>query len=483
MDPRLKMGTNLLFFQLGIVLLIVSGSLGAPRSDLVKKLPGQPKDVSFNQYAGYVTINADKALFYYFVEADTDRPTSRPLALWLTGGPGCSSLGFGALEEHGPFRPKGDILVKDLYSWNKETNVLYVESPIGVGFSYSNNTKDYQNFNDAQAAEDNLAFILNWYKKFPEFKDVDFYITGESYAGHYVPQLTALVLDYNKNHRKPINLKGISLGNPFVDIDISINNGEFLWSHGQISDRTYKFTRKVCNTSRQWYEIYGNDTLSADCAKVSAMVDMEMGSVDPYDAISDDCVSYRRMQSSTLQNKVSRFFKKIPQKGVDPCIDAEVHTYLNRKDVQKALHANTSGRLPGPWDSCYGPLGYDSRDRLINIIPILSNLLKAGVRVILYGGDQDSVVPFMATRTIADRLAKELHLSTIIPYRTWYDHKQIAGWTQAYGHARKNGKNNTILTFATVRGAAHEVPYTNPSEALTLYRSFIRGLPLPLPTM
>ncbi|GLJ42542.1 hypothetical protein SUGI_0881990 [Cryptomeria japonica] len=345
---------SLLFFQLGIVLLIVSSALGAPESDLVEKLPGQTTDVRFKQYAGYIAINSEKALFYYFVEADTYRPTSSPLALWLTGGPGCSSLGYGAFEEHGPFRPKGDLLVEDIYSWNRETNVLYVESPIGVGFSYSNNSNDYQILKDVSAAEDNLAFILNWYKKFPEFRNVDFYITGESYAGHYVPQLTALVVDYNqKKNRKPINLKGISLGNPFLDIEISISNGEYLWSHGLISDRTYKFTQKVCNTSRQWIEEFGNGILSDACSNVSLMVDFETGNVNAYDVILDDCVSNSQMQTRALKRKHTKFQKKISQNdGVDVCIENEIIAYINRDDVQKALHANISGNLPGPRNLC-----------------------------------------------------------------------------------------------------------------------------------
>ncbi|KAH9317533.1 hypothetical protein KI387_004572, partial [Taxus chinensis] len=121
MDFRLQNGRSDALLQLGILflLLIVHTAIAAPESDLVEKLPGQTQSVSFKLYAGYININADKALFYYFVEADNARPKSTPLALWLTGGPGCSSLGYGAFKEHGPFRPKGDILLEDKYSWNR----------------------------------------------------------------------------------------------------------------------------------------------------------------------------------------------------------------------------------------------------------------------------------------------------------------------------------------------------------------------------
>ncbi|KAG4925262.1 hypothetical protein JHK87_050802 [Glycine soja] len=87
------------------------------------------------------------ALFYYFVESKTD-PASKPLVLWLNGGPGCSSLGVGAFSENGPFRPNGEVLIKNEYSWNKETNMLYLETPVGEGFSYAKGGSSYDSAND-----------------------------------------------------------------------------------------------------------------------------------------------------------------------------------------------------------------------------------------------------------------------------------------------------------------------------------------------
>lgn len=89
-------------------------------------------------------------------------------------------------------------------------NVLFLESPAGVGFSYSNTTADFVSGGDAGTAIDNYAFLVNWLERFPEYKDRDFYISGESYAGHYVPQLAHTILYHNKKAGKTIvNLKGI----------------------------------------------------------------------------------------------------------------------------------------------------------------------------------------------------------------------------------------------------------------------------------
>ena len=87
-----------------------------------------------------------------------------------------------------------------------------MESPAGVGFSYSNTTSDYDKSGDARTAADSYTFLVNWLERFPEYKTRDFFITGESYAGHYVPQLAQLILQNNKiTNQTVINLRGIAV--------------------------------------------------------------------------------------------------------------------------------------------------------------------------------------------------------------------------------------------------------------------------------
>lgn len=112
------------------ILCILVVSLGAcfasvqeQLNDRITQLPGQPENAGFNQYSGYVTVNkkAGRALFYWLTESPANRgPKSRPLVLWLNGGPGCSSVAYGAAEEIGPFhiRPDGKTLYLNPYAWN-----------------------------------------------------------------------------------------------------------------------------------------------------------------------------------------------------------------------------------------------------------------------------------------------------------------------------------------------------------------------------
>ncbi|OAY43329.1 serine carboxypeptidase-like 45 isoform X2 [Manihot esculenta] len=439
------------------LLFLAAESTSEP--DQIVTLPGQPV-VSFKQYSGFITIDEKqkKALFYYFVEAETD-PALKPLVLWLNGGPGCSSIGAGAFCEHGPFKPSGDILLKNDYSWNKEANMLYLESPAGVGFSYTVNESFYTSVNDELTARDNLAFLERWFSKFPEYKDKDFFITGESYGGHYVPQLAQLIVQSNAK----INLKGIAIGNPLLEFNTDFNSrAEYVWSHGLISDATYEMFTTVCNYSqiRRQFETFG--ALSPDCSRVNSQYSREVSKfIDTYDITLDVCLSTIQLQSHIL-NKMEYVGE------IDVCVEDETVKYLNRKDVQEALHAQLVN--VDRWTVCSDVVKYNRQNLEIPTVPILGKLIRSGIWVLVYSGDQDSVIPLTGTRTLANGLAKDLGLNTTVPYRTWFEGKQVAGWTQVYGD---------ILSFATIRGASHEAPFSQPERSLVLFSAFIGGKQLP----
>ncbi|KAK9290715.1 hypothetical protein L1049_008889 [Liquidambar formosana] len=426
--------------------------------DKIISLPGQP-NVTFQHYAGYVTVDEkqQRALFYYFAEAETD-PATKPLVLWLNGGPGCSSVGVGSFCEHGPFKPSGEILLKNNYSWNKEANMLYLDSPAGVGFSYSANTSFYALVNDEMTARDNAVFLQNWFTKFPEYKNRDFFITGESYAGHYVPQLAQLIVQSYKE----FNLKGIAIGNPLLEFNTDFNSrGEFFWSHGLISDSTDEALNSVCNYSQIIRQSISG-SLTPVCAGIDSQVDREIGKfIDTYDVTLDVCLSSALSQSGML-NQLQRTEK------IDVCIEDKTNEYLNREDVQKALHAQLVGVTR--WTTCSRVLKYDLQNLEVATIPIVGALVNSGIRVLVYSGDQDSAIPLLGTRTLVNGLAMEMGLNTTVPYRAWFEERQVGGWTQVYGD---------ILSYATIRGASHEAPFSSPERSLVLFNSFLQGKPLP----
>ncbi|KAF5741209.1 hypothetical protein HS088_TW10G00205 [Tripterygium wilfordii] len=217
----------------------------------------------------------------------------------------------------------------------------------------------------------------------------------------------------------------------------------------------------ACNYSRYVSEYY-RDNVSSACSRVMSLVTKETSRfVDKYDVTLDVCIP-----SVLSQSKV--FSPHQVGETIDVCVEDETVKYLNRLDVQKALHARLVGVRQ--WAVCSEILDYELLDLEIPTITVVGRLLKAGIPVLVYSGDQDSVIPLTGSRKLVHILAEELRLNTTVPYRVWFEGQQVGGWTQVYGN---------ILSFATIRGASHEAPFSQPERSLGLFRSFLQGRPLP----
>ncbi|WOL06009.1 serine carboxypeptidase-like 34 isoform X2 [Canna indica] len=399
------------------------------QADRVFRLPGQPP-VTFRQYAGYVTVNAShgRALFYWFFEADHNA-AEKPLVLWLNGGPGCSSIGYGEAEELGPFlTQKGSPELRlNKNSWNKgNANLLFLEAPVGVGFSYTNTSSDLDNLADKITAEDSYNFLINWFKRFPQFKSHDFYIAGESYAGHYVPTLSDKIFDENKkaSEENYINFKGFILGNAWMD-DETDQKGMFIyaWDHALISDHLFRTIQKNCNFSEESQTAECNDAID-EYYKLYNLMDM-------YSLYSPTCVpSNSSRKSYFTRGAATRLSKyrnghEMPM-GYDPCVTEYTEDYFNRADVQKALHANVT-KIAYKWTHCsdYVIQYWKWSENEFSMLPIIRKLINGGLR--------------------------------------------IGGWTIEYEG----------LTFVTVRGAGHQVPTFAPRQARQLLRHYLADRKMP----
>uniref|UniRef100_A0ACD5UTI3 Uncharacterized protein n=1 Tax=Avena sativa TaxID=4498 RepID=A0ACD5UTI3_AVESA len=364
----MAMALVLLAAALLIAPAAVAGASWSPRpeADLVTGLPGQPA-VGFKHYAGYVDVGTtgDRALFYWFFEAEKE-PEKKPLLLWLNGGPGCSSVAYGAAQELGPFlvRGYGEKLTRNPYAWNKAVNLLFLESPVGVGFSYTNKTSDLKLLGDGVTAQDSYTFLLNWLHKFPEFKTRDFYISGESYAGHYVPQLADLIYEGNKaaSRDRTINLKGFMIGNAVMNDETDqLGMVEYAWSHAIISDELHSAVTRECDSFKE--EADGGRPGKGCSPAVRAFM-VAFDDIDIYSIYTPTCLASASPAGSTAprparlvaaprlfsQHEAWHMMRRVPA-GYDPCTEAYVIRYFNRRDVQRALHANRTG-LPYPYSPC-----------------------------------------------------------------------------------------------------------------------------------
>uniref|UniRef100_A0A0E0FAY5 Carboxypeptidase n=1 Tax=Oryza meridionalis TaxID=40149 RepID=A0A0E0FAY5_9ORYZ len=484
---------------IALIIFLTYGGGAAPASALVKSVPGFDGALPSKHYAGYVTVEEQhgRNLFYYLVESERD-PAKDPLVLWLNGGPGCSSFD-GFVYEHGPFNFESGGSAKSLpklhlnpYSWSKVSSVIYLDSPAGVGLSYSKNTSDY-NTGDLKTAADSHTFLLKWFQLYPEFLSNPFYIAGESYAGVYVPTLSHEVVKGLHDGVKPtINFKGYMVGNGVCDT-VFDGNALVPFAHGMalISDDIYQEAQTACH-GNYW------NTTTDKCENALNKVDTSINDLNIYD-ILEPCYHSKTIKKVTPANtKLPKSFQhlgtttkplavrtrmhgrawplrapvragRVPSwqefargsrpSGV-PCMSDEVATaWLNNDDVRAAIHAQPVSSI-GSWLICTNVL--DFIHDAGSMISYHKNLTGQGYRAFIYSGDHDMCVPYTGT----EAWTRSLGYGVIDSWRPWHLNGQVSGYTQGYEHG---------LTFATIKGAGHTIPEYKPQESLAFYSRWLAG--------
>uniref|UniRef100_A0A7S3D2V7 Carboxypeptidase n=1 Tax=Palpitomonas bilix TaxID=652834 RepID=A0A7S3D2V7_9EUKA len=434
-------------------LLLAVGIASCLEPDKLGILPGQNFTTSYHQYAGYLTVRPETngQIFYWYAESQSATPGGDPLVLWLNGGPGCSSVA-GFWGENGPFHlTKEGVVVNNPLAWNKVANMLWLESPLGVGFSRSSSSKDFYQ-NDTSTAVGNFVALQSFLKKFPEFKGRDFYVFGESYAGHYIPTLIDYILD-NKGDLE-LNLKGFGIGNPTTDRPSDFNAPlPFYRNHALISPQSYQAAYKACNGDFM-------DTSTA-CVDHRRAALKEYGSrINIYDILADVCLDGEARGENEAFRMMSIMYGDDADILTPPCIAEYLATYLNRADVKAAIHADPSIK----WVQCS-----DTVDRVkytysyASMLPLYARFLnETSLRVLIFSGDIDSVLPFTGTQAWIDKLDRPIKRS----WAPWLDSEgQTGGYKVEYDR----------MTFITIRGAGHMVPEFRPQRAFDFFSRFLAG--------
>lgn len=162
------------------------------------------------------------------------------MVLWLQGGPGSSSL-FGLFTENGPFLIDDEDELKIIlnkYSWHKKYSMIFIDNPVGAGFSTTD--KNGYTKNVTQSTEHLYDALIQFFTLFPWLKSSQFFITGESYAGKYIPALGYLISKRNENAELKINLQGLALGNAFTDPPNMMEYSTFAYQLGLVDDSGWR---------------------------------------------------------------------------------------------------------------------------------------------------------------------------------------------------------------------------------------------------
>ncbi|KAH7523746.1 hypothetical protein FEM48_Zijuj06G0044700 [Ziziphus jujuba var. spinosa] len=441
----------------------------------ILSLPGFQGSLPFQLETGYVGVGEteDVQLFYYFVKSERN-PQKDPLLLWLTGGPGCSAWS-GLVFEIGPLnfnveQYNGSLptLIINSHSWTKVSNIIFLDLPVGTGFSYAR-TSQASKSSDLKQMHHALQFLRKWLIQHPEFISNPFYVAGDSYSGITVPVLGQLISEGNEEGIKPlINLQGYLLGNPVTHN--SETNFKIPYAHGMglISDELYQSLQENC----------GGEYQDVDPSNTVCLNDVKA---------YDDCVS--GLNPAHILEPLCAFASPKPQKTVGierksrslseniqvlhfsesevPALTCRSYGYLlcgywaNDPNVRKVLGIQ-AGSI-GEWKRCNYFLPYEKDvDSSVGYHAILS---AKGYRSLIYSGDHDMGVPFLATQA----WIRSLNYSIVDDWRPWVVHGQVGGYTRTYSNR---------MTFATIKGAGHTAPEYKRKESLAMLQRWLDSEPL-----
>ncbi|XP_047999583.1 venom serine carboxypeptidase-like [Leguminivora glycinivorella] len=176
---------------------------------------------NLTSYSGLFTVNKayDSNQFFWYFPTMSSNKDKDPVVLWLQGGPGGSSM-FGLFQENGPIAVQNGKIVPRIYHWALNYHLLYIDNPVGAGFSFTNNVNGLCT-DETQVGEQLYSTLTQFFQLFPELQKNDFFITGESYAGKYVPALAYTIMKKNssKSLKTNVNLKALMIGGAWINPD------------------------------------------------------------------------------------------------------------------------------------------------------------------------------------------------------------------------------------------------------------------------
>jgi len=345
--------------------------------------------------------------------------------------------------------------------WNMNANVLFIESPPGVGFSYIDKGVASLPYtaNDTTTTADSISALVDFFSTFTAFNSSSLWLSGESYGGIYLPWLSRAILQ--SSHTQLISqLKGIFVGNGALKTNDNYEGNltqqrmQHAANHGLFSTTLKKQIDETC------LNFTAPRTPACD-----ALLQQQQDEIGPLNSYNID-ITCLGSPSSPQQRALLRSVDKNSENlALNPCTaaDAALTAYMNRADVQSAMHFSAGASVIGPWGECQGGTVDYTRipcDEMVDVYPILL----AKIAVIIYNGDQDECIPYIQDEAWTQDMLYPIKSS----WRPWLLDNQVAGYVVEY-------QAPVRFTFLTVKGAGHEVPMYSPLRALAMIQRVIAG--------
>uniref|UniRef100_A0A0A9W3V6 Carboxypeptidase n=1 Tax=Lygus hesperus TaxID=30085 RepID=A0A0A9W3V6_LYGHE len=388
---------------------------------------------NITSYAGFLTVNKqfNSNLFFWYFPAE-ESPLTAPVAVWLQGGPGASSM-YGLFTENGPYIVKHNGKVERRpHPWSRKLNMIFLDQPVGTGFSFTRDEAGYAN-SVADAGRDVYNALLQFFQLFPKIAKNDFIITGESYGGKWIPAVGYTIHQGNKKNGHKINLKGMAIGNGWVD---PYNMLDYSTLYYDLYFIDLKTKRKFAQIEERIKSLMERKNYKAALALKGEYFDDDASLVPNVTGVS------------YLYNFLN------PQKVSD---DAYIE-YLNQPTIRKNIHV---GKLPYN-DESDVVAKHMELDDVISILPWLEELMDH-YKVLLYSGQLDIICAYPLMMNYVRKLKwKGADSYKKAERKQWHVGNELAGYSKTAGN----------FTELLVLAAGHMVPRNQPVWALDMITNF-----------
>ncbi|XP_003912838.1 retinoid-inducible serine carboxypeptidase isoform X1 [Papio anubis] len=406
---------------------------------------------------GYVTVRKDAYMFWwlYYATNSCKNFSELPLVMWLQGGPGGSSTGFGNFEEIGPLDSN---LKPRKTTWLQAASLLFVDNPVGTGFSYVNGSGAYAK-DLATVASDMMVLLKTFFDRHKEFQTVPFYIFSESYGGKMAAGI-GLEL-YKAVHQGTIkcNFAGVALGDSWISpVDSVLSWGPYLYSMSLLEDKGLAEVSEVAEQVlsavnkglyREATELWG---------KAEKIIEQNTDGVNFYNILTKSTPtstmeSNLEFTQSHLVRLCQRHVRHLQQDALSQLMNGPI-----RKKLKIIPEDQSWG---GQATNVFVNMEEDFMKPVINIV---DKLLKAGINVTVYNGQLDLIVDTMGQEAWLRKLKwPELPKFSQLKWKALHsDPKSLE--TSAFVKSHKN------LAFYWILKAGHMVPSDQGDMALKMMR-------------
>ncbi|WFC97655.1 carboxypeptidase C [Malassezia yamatoensis] len=433
-------------------------------------------DPDVKQISGYLDIR-DGAHLWFILYESRSSPESDPLVLWLNGGPGCSSS-TGMLFELGPCNVanQGEDVEYNEYSWNTKANLLFLDQPLEVGYSYSETGETIDT--SVKSAEDVYAFLQLFLTRFPTYAHLPLTVAAESYGGHYAPHIGAEIHNKNKQLASQatvsdmapvvhINLETLMIGNGLTDPQVQFSSVAEYACSAQNPYHLFEPDSETCDSLQQRAE--NCDKLIEQCHRFNNRLVCVPAALYCWGSL------YGPAQDSGKNlYDVRRDCDR--EKDGSLCYPEMnwIETLMNKPSIKKQLGVPKSVEF----QSCNMQLNQQfmmQGDSMVNSAELLPPLLEDGVRVLIYAGAADFMCNAIGNHKwvmdFPNVFHEEINNATNSPLYSFAKGLK----PKKAGYVVKAGPHAGNLTFAWIDHAGHMVPHDQPAVALNMLNRWLKN--------